>query len=183
MLYFALLPLSILFELFAKLLSPVLPLFAVVRDGPLDNSNSWGPGPRLNRWLAWFDTPDNSLHGDYGWQNIHCPTRWNSYLGMVMWLWRNTGGGFSHHVLSRLIHRADIQWGGDPTVSAPDRPGLFWAKAGRYWQRKWVTAIPHTRWFFYINFGWLMDTMVKTGTPNERCHYKFSIKFKQKRAD
>ncbi|MEX5533441.1 DUF7338 family protein, partial [Pseudomonas syringae] len=58
-------------QLFAYAVTPLLPLFAVMRYGALDNANSYGMGLRLPEWLAWFDTPDNSLHGDDNWVANH----------------------------------------------------------------------------------------------------------------
>lgn len=80
------------FLLLAMLLAPLLPAFSVVRWGKLDNNNAEGIGPRLPLWLAWFDTPDNSLSGDYGWSHAHPKT---TYFDMVRWLWRNPAYGFA----------------------------------------------------------------------------------------
>ena len=43
------------------------------QDGWLDNGTKWGVGPRLFKWLSWFQTPDNSLDGDHGFQEKHNP--------------------------------------------------------------------------------------------------------------
>ena len=96
------------FYLLAMLLAPVLPLFSELRNGPIDNSNSHGVEPRLPSWLFWFDTStDNSLWGDHGWRTKHCPKYWNTYLGMVLWLWRNPAAGFCWDVLSFPIDLAE----------------------------------------------------------------------------
>lgn len=173
--WFLLLPASLAFEILGKLLCPVLPLFAQTRAGALDNASGWGREPRLPRWLAWFDTPDNSLWGDTGWRTQHCPNHWDDYLGMVGWLWRNTGGGFSL-ALSRVVWRSTVTWSGDPHVS-PGRPGTFRAKAGAAWQYKTVRQFGG--WAFYLNVGWLMDAMVKDGSTWAVCAYKFSPKLKR----
>lgn len=100
--YLFLLCIYIPFYLLAMLLAPVLPLFATLRNGPIDNANTYGVEPRLPAWLFWFDTStDNSLWGDHGWRTKHCPTYWQSYIGMVLWLWRNPAAGFCWSVLSR----------------------------------------------------------------------------------
>lgn len=178
MLWFGLLPISILFELFAKIMSPVLPVFAQTRWGPGDNNNAWELGPRLPTWLAWFDTPDNSLSGDTGWRTIHCPRYWNSYLGQALWLWRNTACGFSHSVLSRKVWLSDIRFSGDPHIDAASgRYGVFRASDGKgAWQLKIIKKVGGRA--FYLNVGWLMDHMVAEGVAVELCPYKISPKVK-----
>ena len=52
-------------QLFAYLVTPLLPLFAVTEYGPIDNANSWAIEPRLT-WI--FGTYDNSLWGDDNWK-------------------------------------------------------------------------------------------------------------------
>lgn len=106
--YLLLLCIYIPFYLLAMLLAPVLPLFAQLRDGPVDNNNGYGVEPRLPIWLSWFDTSyDNSLWGDHGWRTKHCPKYWNTYWGMVLWLWRNPAAGFCWSVLSYPIDLAE----------------------------------------------------------------------------
>lgn len=47
-------------------------------------------------------TPDNSLWGDDGWKNIHCP-KYKSYWGMVKWLYRNPAYGLATSLLSMPV--------------------------------------------------------------------------------
>lgn len=102
--YLALLAVYIPFYLLAMPLAPILPLFAVVRDGAQDNGNAFGSGHYLPLWLSWFCTGyDNSLEGDAGWRNNHCPKYWDTYLGRVLWLWRNPAAGFCWKVLPHSI--------------------------------------------------------------------------------
>lgn len=106
--YLFLLCIYIPFYLLAMLVAPVLPLFSELRNGPIDNSNGEGVEPRLPGWLFWFDTStDNSLWGDHGWQTKHCQRYWNTYWGMVLWLWRNPAAGFCWSVLSYPIDLAE----------------------------------------------------------------------------
>ena len=56
----------------ALLFAPLLSYFSELRNGALDNANSFGMAPRLLKQLSWFDTPDNSLWGDHGWRTKHC---------------------------------------------------------------------------------------------------------------
>ena len=44
--------------LLGMLLAPILPLFATHEA-------------KLPKWLSWFDTYDNTLDGDEGWQKEH----------------------------------------------------------------------------------------------------------------
>lgn len=99
----------ILFFILAMALAPVLPMFAVMRYGPADNAHRYAIEPRLPAWLFWFDTStDNSLWGDNGWRTLHCQKRWNTYWGMVLWLWRNPACGFAWSVLARSITPDDF---------------------------------------------------------------------------
>jgi hypothetical protein len=92
------LPLDIGFGIIAKLLNPVVVLFAT-EEGYLP----W--------WLSYFETTDNSLDGDSGWVENHL---WfgdkgraygggiKRYINRVRWLMRNTGMGFSEKVLGGI---------------------------------------------------------------------------------
>lgn len=96
--------LSYAFTFLAFVICPLLPLFAVMRDGPTDNANGVVYGPRLPTWLSWFDTAaDNSLWGDFGWRSEHCQKYWGTYRGMVGWLCRNPAAGFSWGPLAWLV--------------------------------------------------------------------------------
>ncbi|MEN6630000.1 MAG: hypothetical protein ABFC42_10170 [Sulfuricella sp.] len=176
--YFVLLPLALAFEVVAKLSCWWLPLFAELRNGPALNNNAEEVGPRLPRWLAWFDTPDNSLWGDTGWRTEHCPDHWDDYLGMVLWLWRNSACGFSRSVLAARVLAFEIDHYGDPYVSHNGpHYGAFYASDGLHFQFK--AAFPLAGLRLQINLGWQMDTMVKNGAAEDLCHYKFSIKVKR----
>lgn len=83
-------------QILTYLITPLLPLFAEVRDGFLDNKNRTGPGLRLPLWLSWFDTRDNPLTGDDKFHAKNPP----SYINMVKWLYRNSLYGFKWTVLA-----------------------------------------------------------------------------------
>lgn len=169
---------AIAFELLARLLTPILPLFAVKRGGWCDNGNRWLVEPRLPVWLAWFDTPDNSLWGDTGWREKHCPKYWNTYLGMALWLWRNSATGFARSVLALRVVAKDVIYIGPLDIS-PDRPGVFghfWASDGRAWQHK--CAFQFLGKNIGLNFGWQIDPLLESGKIAELCHFKMSVKFK-----
>ena len=95
----------------AWILAPILPAFAL------------GDRHRLPRWLRWFDTPDNSLDGDYGYIMQHAPFKGYSqhgikrYINRVWWLVRNPGYGFSYHVLGHRVNSMPRVVSGDPLVS------------------------------------------------------------------
>lgn len=178
--YFLLLPLWLLFEVLGAILWPILPLFFVDRLGPIDNNNRYAVEPRLPKWLSWFDTPDNSLWGDDGWRAIHCPD-WESYWGMAKWLRRNRSVGFSRSVLARYVYRQGIKYEGDPYISV-DRGqyGVFKAKC-RFGAWQYKRAFPMFNKSIGLNFGWNIDPMVKDLSEVELCHYKLSIKIKDRK--
>ena len=190
-----LLPAALACEVVAKLLSPVLPMFARPAEGWCDNAHHWAVEPRLPGWLAWFMMDDNSLWGDAGWRTIHCQNHWDSYLGMVLWLWRNSACGFSRSALARYARPMDMVAHGDPDIdAAAGRFGTFRATAiggpfrapyqpgqSRLWQYK--TAFPLVAgWALQINLGWMMDHALADKTILlARCPYKMSIKLKRVR--
>ena len=58
----------------------------------------------LPRYLSWFQTPDNSLDGDGGWQREHRPfkvqdTKFKQWWNRTRWLYRNSMYGFAIDVL------------------------------------------------------------------------------------
>lgn len=129
-------------EALAVLLAPVLPLLA--------NEAGWLP-----RWLWWFQTPDNSIHGDAG----HA-LRWagkSHYLREVAWLLRNRAYGFKWTTLSAPMDKAARVIDGDTRINRNDgRFGLLRITMGPYWQWKLVKPIGFG-WCVMLNFGWLLD--------------------------
>jgi len=71
LIYLLLVPISLIITLIAVIFAPIMPVFAVQKDGWLDNHSIWGIGPRLPDWLNWFMTPDNSLDGDATFEKIN----------------------------------------------------------------------------------------------------------------
>ena len=180
MTYFTLFPAWLVMEILGKILWPVLPVFAVDRMGPVNNNNGYAVEPRLPLWLAWFDTPDNSLWGDDGWRLLHCPDKWSTYKGMALWLLRNSSVGFSRTVLARTVYQSDITYSGNPYISSDQNiVGVFKARDGKgAWQYKRV--FPLFGKFIGLNFGWNIDPMVKDLSEVESCHHKVSVKIKEK---
>lgn len=77
---------SLFIAVFARLLCPILPLFA--------SEDGWLPS-----WLWWFQTPFDSLDGDSGsWERNPGTDAWSTYVRRVCWLWRNSGYGFDMRV-------------------------------------------------------------------------------------
>lgn len=102
--YIAVLVVYLAFFIIAMSLAPILPIFAQMRSGPVNNQGGVAIEPRLPAWLFWFDTStDNSLWGDAGWRTKHCPDHWDSYWGMVLWLWRNPACGYAWSVAAQDV--------------------------------------------------------------------------------
>lgn len=155
-------------------LAPIIVLFA--------DNNGWLPG-----WLYWFQTPDNSLDGDSGWQTENRPykkesNKYKRWVNRFSWLHRNALYGFSEQVLGikydRIRDMLIIE--GDPNVSngPPGRSGIV----RRYLYRD-STLIA---WQFYyirqyksypnkcirINMGWKLWSFQDNSYPS--AHFVFS---------
>lgn len=139
-------------QLFAYLITPLLPLFAVMREGPIDNANGWAVGPRLPLWLSWFDTPDNSLHGDGNWADKYQ----GSSLAMIGWLYRNSLYGFKWSVLAAPMTGEKVTRTGPIQLDYHTKQfGVQRYTMGKYWQYKCVK--PFMGKILVLNFGWLLD--------------------------
>lgn len=138
----------------AMIVTPLLPAFARPRLGPINNNNGSGVEPRLPRWLAWFDTPDNSLLGDLAWKATHN----GGYGSQVQWLYRNQLYGFKWGPLAAPMHAAERIIHGDPTINRNNgRFGTMSIRMRSYWQWKCVKPIGRTGYCVMLNFGWLLD--------------------------
>lgn len=179
--YLAYLLVNFSVDVFATLIAPILPLFATVQLGNSDNNNARLYEPRLPKWLSWFQTPDNSLYGDKGWQTIHYPA-YKSYLGQVLWLVRNSAYGLICGPLSAKFDRiGDIASVGNPRLDKrnPDHAGQsFTAQYGDYFQWMKIVRVPILKRSIYVNIGWLFDPFVENPqtTNAHRAPLKFSIK-------
>lgn len=150
--YALLVVVSILGDLLNYFLAPVVVLFA--------SDAGWLP-----RWLWWFQTPDNSLDGDGGWQREHRPflietKAWQRWWNRTRWLYRNSMYGFAIDVLGAKTRPGDrLVIEGNPAVS--NRPlvngGVFRTlyRAGKpiYFQFYYIKAWSATR-CVRINLGW-----------------------------
>ena len=175
--YLAYLLINFTFDVFATLIAPILPLFATVQLGNSDNNNARLFEPRLPTWLSWFQTPDNSLWGDKGWQTVHYPA-YKSYWGQVLWLIRNSAHGLVNGPLAVTVDYTKLEHAGDTTLSAQDakyEEQRFYAGQDDYFQFMTVQKIPLLNRLIYINIGWLFDPFVET-VSNGKAALKFSIK-------
>lgn len=140
---------STVLSLVAVVLSPVLPLFAIGRD-------------TLPRWLSWFQTPDNSIDGDYGFRFEHAQWRYRlpaplaRYVGRVLWLIRNPAYGFDWFIAAASVSPSDgLTFTGNPNTR--DKPegveGRLFVQVGEYWNFIYIRRFGAKRCVF-INLGW-----------------------------
>lgn len=128
-----LIPVDLGFTIMAKFLNPFAVLFA----------SEFG---YLPWWLSWFETTDNSLDGDGGWQSEHLwfkgsNSKFVRYINRVRWLMRNTGMGFSEKVMGGVAEKGmrytsvgDEATGNRPlhngwvfrTITNPNGHGFYW---------------------------------------------------------
>jgi hypothetical protein len=161
------------FYILAMLLAPVLPLFAKNTYGPIGNNNGFAIEPRLPFWLFWFDTVDNSLYGDGGWREKHQPKRWNTYLGMVLWLWRNPANGFAWSMLSQDMSKDDTftythSGNGLDVDKGKGKLGWYYIKCSNgAFSLRWCKRISKG---LVLSFeaGWLLDIYIKDTTSFEK---------------
>lgn len=171
---------SLLLTVVAFIIAPLLPFFASVQDGPLNNGNEYGSGARLPSWLNWFMTPDNSLEGDYGWQNEHAQWRFKfpvavaSYIGQVGWLWRNPAYAYG---LEYINGNVGPTYSGDPTIkdNSDAKEGHLIVHASGLFQYVYVKRIFNTNKCFYINLGWNIRALISKG--NRRNPYEATFVF------
>jgi len=137
----------------AIFITPLLPLFARPRLGPIDNNHGQAVEPRLPNWLSWFDTPDNSLLGDASWKACHD----GSYGSQVAWLYRNSLYGFKWGPIAAPMSEPRIITG-DPTINRNNgHYGILRIRMAGYWQWKCVKPIGRTGRCWMINLGWMLD--------------------------
>ena len=137
----------------------VVVLFKSDKEGWLDNGTKWGVGPRLANWLSWFQTPDNSLDGDAGWEAKHSHSWWSR----VQWLWRNPFYGFA---VKYFDGSTGMFYSGDLHCS-PTNPGYILVTGHGLFQ--WVYYKKIGSKCLYLNFGWNIKALVEPGfiTPDQ----------------
>ena len=154
-LYILLVPISLLTTILALIMAPVLPLLASQQEGWLDNHSSWGVGPRLPVWLAWFQTPDNSLDGDATFQTLNGTGYWSK----VKWLIRNPAYAFA---LRYLVPPYSATFSGDKTIKDNDNAKAGWClvHANGLFQFTLVKRILSSSRCIYVNIGWNIRGLV-----------------------
>lgn len=173
LLYLLLVPASLIMSLLNYPLAPLVVLFA--------DDYGWLPG-----WLSWFQTPDNSLDGDKGWQTEHrwfkghplVDKGWRRWVNRFRWLWRNSMHGFEQEVLG-FTPAPDFEYSfrGKQTVS--NRPicnGLVWRVAsnpgGRAAFQFYLVRAWSKKYCLRINLGWKLWQSPTTG---KCCQYVVSV--------
>lgn len=127
---------------------------------------------KLPPWLSWFQTPDNSLEGDSGWQNEHwqwrkyLPKPLCTYVGYMGWLLRNRAYGFKWSVLAAKVIQDTLHYKGDIDIKNRDhaKAGRFRVWMNSYWQYKCIWQIPGQLRCVMLNFGWQLDNYVTDPT-------------------
>jgi len=124
-----------------------------------NNATAWSNGPRLYKFLSWFQTPDNSLNGDIGFQALFPPCWWSK----VHWLWRNPFYGFC---VKYFDGSTGMSYSGNLDCS-PTKPGHILVKGHGLWQ--YVLYKPMLGKTLYLNFGWNIKALVDPGyiTPDQ----------------
>jgi len=141
----------------------ILALLKSDQNGWLDNGTKWGVGPRLFKWLSWFQTPDNSLDGDAGWQAKNSHSWWSR----VQWLWRNPFYGFA----VKYLHGTDgMSYSGDLKCNET-KPGHLLVKGQGLWQ--YVLFKPMFGKVLYLNLGWNIRALVDPAYINDPTNAAF----------
>lgn len=132
-----------------------MPIFSSQQEGYLNNGSSYGIGPRLPKWLGWFQTWDNSLDGDATFVAENPP----SYLSKIKWLIRNPAPSFALKTLSAPY---TTSYKGDPTIKDNDNAKAGWllVKANGLFQFVYIKRILSTSRCIYVNCGWNIRALV-----------------------
>ena len=158
---------SIPITLLGFILAPILPLLA--------NNDGWLP-----KWLWWFQTPDNSLNGDTGWQNEHwqwrfkLPISLSIYIGQVGWLLRNPAYAFG---VKYINGNNETTYIGNPNISdnIGACEGWLFVRSNGLFQFTYVKRIFNTNKCIYINLGWNIRAL--TNPYNRRDNYEATFVF------
>jgi len=171
LIYLLLVSVNLVLTLLAILIAPVLPLFANNAYGWIDNASKEDFGPRLPKWLGWFQTWDNSLDGDASFQALNYPSYWSQ----VKWLVRNPLPTFALRTLSNPYYTVVK---GDPTIKDNDNAKAGWClvSANGLFQFTSVIPIGFAR-CVYINFGWNVRALVDDNVQPKPDPYQATFVF------
>lgn len=156
----------------------ILPFFATMQDGLINNGTDFGLGPRLPKWLNLFQTPDNSLDGDEGWRTEHAQWRFKlpkplcAYVGMVGWLWRNPGYGVGCEVMTGNPIVATFL-GNEKVNDDPLSEGSITVYAQDLFQFTWCKKITETKCLYFV-FGWNIKGLIGSNQKTHIATYAFS---------
>ena len=130
------------FTLLCYILNPLVVLFAD-KDG------------NLPVYLKYFGTHDNTLDGDEGWRSKLPWLDWQNnklhrYVKRVLWLYRNTGYGFSYYVSGYDLDASTVVVSGDPTIR--NRP--YPAQSGWCFAYDKSKPILWRGWMLYVVYGY-----------------------------
>jgi hypothetical protein len=169
--YFFLALASLPITLLGLLLSPILPLFAAQEYGWVDNHSKEEFGPRLPKWLSWFQTPDNSLDGDATFQALNG----TGYWAKVKWLCRNPAYAFAIRYLESPYFSTVS---GDKTIKDNDNAKAGWClvHANGLFQFTLVAPIGFSR-CVYVNLGWNIRALVDDNVQPKPNPYQATFVF------
>jgi hypothetical protein len=140
-------------------LALVIVLFKKDEMGWVNNASAKAVGPRLIKLLSWFQTPDNSLDGDAGFQQNFHPCWWSR----VHWLWRNPFYGFA---VKTFDGSTGMSYSGDLHCDE-SHPGHLLVKGHGLFQ--YVLFKPIFGKTLYLNLGWNIRALVDPAfiTPDQ----------------
>ena len=156
-------PFLVIINLIGTVLTYPLALIVVLFNkdemGWVNNATSKAVEPRLINIFSWFQTPDNSLNGDAGFQTSHNP----SWFSKVQWLWRNPFYGFAVRTFNGSTGMSYI---GNLNCD-PVTPGHIFVTGHGLWQ--WVSYKKIGSKCLYLNFGWNIKALVDPSfiTPDQ----------------
>jgi hypothetical protein len=154
---FLLYPFLVVINLIGTVLTFPLAFIVVIfkKDemGWVNNATAKAVGPRLISLFTWFQTPDNSLDGDAGWEAEHSHSWWSR----VQWLWRNPFYGFA---VVTFDGSSGMSYSGDLNCS-PTEPGHILVTGHGLFQ--WVYYKKLGSKCLYLNFGWNIKALVEPG--------------------
>lgn len=162
--------------LLAYVLAPVLPLFATLQLGLVNNAEKEAVEPRLPWWLSWFGTFDNSLLGDDGHKE-----RWagkSRYWQMAAWCARNSAYGWEQSVLAANIKSYDrVSTTGNAWIKNRQNAvtGSYFCRVGDFWNYKLIKPLFGDT-ALMLEFGWKLQGYAQGRETEGRAMYVFSIR-------
>jgi len=159
-LYPILVLLNILGTILTFPLALILPLFATKQMGWVNNATEQAIGPRLPKWLSWFQTWDNSLDGDKTFQQLFPEKNWWT---RVHWLWRNPFYGFA---VVEFDGSTGMSYSGDLHCDETHYGHILVKGHGLF---QWVYTKKLGSKTLYLNFGWNIRALVDPAflTPDQ----------------